>query len=121
MRKQTSTNFENENVLIHGCGMAYTLNLIGGRWKPSILWRLVPGTLRYSQLRATLPNISERILVLQLRELEKDGLIERIVYRQVPPKVEYALTDLGQSIKPVLQMLSDWGEENRPKPEVQLL
>lgn len=115
MRKQASTNLENENALIQGCGMAYTLNMIGGRWKPSILWRLVPGTLRYSQLRAILPNISERILVLQLRELEKDGLIERIVYREVPPKVEYALTELGHSMKPVLQILSDWGEEHRPK------
>lgn len=115
MRKEGSTNLENESWLIQGCGMAYTLNLIGGRWKPSILWRLVQGTLRYSQLRVALPNISERILILQLRELEKDGLVERIVYREVPPKVEYALTELGRSMKPVLQILSDWGEEHRPK------
>ena len=115
MRKESSTNLENESWLNQGCGMAYTLNLIGGRWKPSILWRLVQGTLRYSQLRVALPNISERILILQLRELEKDGLVERIVYREVPPKVEYALTELGRSMKPVLQILSDWGEEHRPK------
>lgn len=93
--------------------MAYTLTAIGGRWKPSILWRLVAGTLRYSQLKAALPNISERILVLQLRELESAGLVERIVYREVPPKVEYALTPLGHSLKPVLQSLSDWGDEHR--------
>lgn len=114
MRKETSKNLENENLIMMGCGMAYTLNLIGGRWKPSILWNLTSGTLRYSQLKNSLINISERILVLQLRELEKDGLIERIVYREVPPKVEYTLTPLGESLRPVLQILSDWGENNRP-------
>jgi DNA-binding HxlR family transcriptional regulator len=113
MRKESSKNLENEIAIMQGCGMAYTLNLIGGRWKPSILWRLVGGTFRYSQLRASLPSISERILVLQLRELESDGLIERIVYREVPPRVEYSLTPLGQSLKPVLQSLSDWGDEHR--------
>lgn len=116
MRKESSKNLENEIALNQGCGMAYTLNVIGGRWKPSILWRLVAGTLRYSQLKASMPNISERILVLQLRELESDGLIERIVYREVPPKVEYCLTPLGQSLKPVLQTLSDWGDEHRIEP-----
>ena len=113
MRKESSKNLENENLITMGCGMAYTLNLIGGRWKPSILWKLTTGTLRYSQLKNSLTNISERILVLQLRELEKDGLIERIVYREVPPKVEYTLTSLGESLKPVLQVLSDWGENHR--------
>lgn len=115
MRKQNSKNLENELVLSQDCGMAYTLSLIGGRWKPSILWRLLPGTLRYSVLRKALPNISERILVLQLRELETDGLIKRIVYREVPPRVEYALTSLGQKLKPVLQLLSDWGDKHRSK------
>eukprot|EP01133_Synstelium_polycarpum_P011871 gene11871-13835_t len=113
MRKLTSRNLENEMAINAGCGMAHTLNLIGGRWKPSILWRLVKETLRYSELKALLPAISERILVLQLRELEKDGLIFRKVYPEVPPKVEYSLTALGESLKTVLQVLAEWGDEHR--------
>lgn len=115
MRKITSKNLENEILINASCGMAYTLDLIGGRWKPSILWRLLPGQLRYSQLKKSLPTISERILVLQLRELENDGLISRLIYPEVPPKVEYTLTSLGLSLKPLLQQLSDWGDANRPK------
>jgi DNA-binding HxlR family transcriptional regulator len=113
MRKESSKNLENELAINADCGMSYTLGLIGGRWKPSILWRLARGTHRYSELRTTLPGISERILVLQLRELEKDGLIKRVIYREVPPKVEYSLTAHGQSLKPLLQQLSDWGDEHR--------
>jgi len=115
MRKATSKNLENEVFINASCGMAYTLTLVGGRWKPSILWQLMPASLRYSQLKKSLPAVSERILILQLRELEKDGLISRLVYHEVPPRVEYQLTELGLSLKPVLQMLSDWGELNRPK------
>src|SRR5579859_6296191 len=98
MRKENSTNLENQQAINASCGMAYTLDLIGGRWKPSILWRLLSGGLRYSQLRRSMPNISERILVLQLRELEQHGLISRRIYTEVPPKVEYQLTDLGASL-----------------------
>ncbi len=115
MRKESSTNFENETILNANCGMAYTLDLIGGRWKPSILWRLLSGSQRYHELRKSLPKISERILVLQLKELEQDGLINRIVYPEVPPRVEYNLTPLGWSLESTLQSLSEWGEENRTK------
>ena len=97
------------------CGMAYTLSLIGGRWKPGILWRLVTGKMRYSELRKSLPDVSERILVLQLRELEKDGLIKRIVYAEVPPRVEYELTQAGMSMKPMLKSISDWGVSHKKK------
>ncbi|NOW94571.1 helix-turn-helix domain-containing protein [Mucilaginibacter sp. SG564] len=115
MRKETSTNLENEQLILAGCGTSYTLDLIGGRWKPQILWRLLlQGSMRYSQLKNSMPNVSERILILQLRELEKDKLISRQVYAEVPPKVEYRLTDLGLSLKPVLCCLSTWGEANRP-------
>ncbi len=109
MRKVTSTNTINRNRIIGDCGMAYTLSLIGGRWKPCILWRLVNGKMRYNELRKSMPDVSERMLILQLRELEKDGLIRRIVYAEVPPRVEYELTQEGSSIKPVLESLSDWG------------
>lgn len=95
--------------------MAYTLSLIGGRWKPGILWRLITGKMRYNELRKALPDVSERILVLQLRELERDGLIKRIVYAEVPPRVEYQLTEVGLSMKPMLKAISDWGVNQKTK------
>ncbi|SKC05292.1 winged helix-turn-helix transcriptional regulator [Dyadobacter psychrophilus] len=113
MRKSSSTNLENELLINGNCGMAYTLDLIGGRWKPSILYKLLKGSTRYSQLRKTMPAVSERILILQLRELESDGVISRTVFPEVPPRVEYQLTDLGKSLEPVLRVLSDWGDANR--------
>lgn len=117
MRKESSKNLENEILINNSCGMAYTLNVIGGRWKPAILYRLLTGAMRYSELRNVLPLITERVLVLQLRELEKDGLIEREVFPQVPPKVEYRLSALGQSLEPLLHALSDWGNANRPESD----
>ena len=113
MRKENSTNTINKKRIENDCGMAYTLTAIGGRWKPAILFRLTRGKMRYSDLRNSIPDVTERILVLQLRELEKDGLIKRMVYAEVPPRVEYALTEKGLSIKTILQNLSDWGERNR--------
>lgn len=109
MRKESSTNAINRNMLRGNCGMAYTLSLIGGRWKPGILFQLVRGKMRYSELRKQLPEVSERMLVLQLRELENDGLIRRLVYAEVPPRVEYELTEDGISMKTVLKSMSDWG------------
>lgn len=113
MRKESSTNTLNKKSINETCDLAHTISLIGGRWKPSILWRLLSGKMRYSELRKALPNVSERILVLQLRELEKDGLIKRIVYAEVPPRVEYEVTALGQSMKPMLKAILDWGVKNR--------
>lgn len=115
MRKLSSKNFENEGHINANCGMAYTLSLVGGRWKPSILWQLLEGSLRYNEIRKALPNISERILILQLKELQEDGLILRFAYPEVPPKVKYQLTSIGLSLKPILMALSNWGEEHRPK------
>jgi DNA-binding HxlR family transcriptional regulator len=117
MRKANSTNTLNKNRIDGDCGMAYTLTLIGGRWKPGILWRLVSGRRRYNELRKMLPDVSERMLVLQLRELEKDGLIRRIVYAEVPPRVEYELTEEGISMKQVLKNLSDWGIAHQAKKQ----
>jgi len=114
MRKASSKNLENEMLINASCGMAYTIALIGGRWKQPILGRLAAGTLRYNEIRKSLPMVSERILILQLRELERDGLIYRLVYPEVPPKTEYRLTPLGVSLKPVLKLLSAWGATNRP-------
>jgi len=113
MRKENSTNTINKKRIEFNCGMSYTLTAIGGRWKPAILFRLCKGKMRYSELRDAIPQVTERMLVLQLRELEKDGLIKRIVYAEVPPRVEYELTDKGHSLRPILKSLSDWGEEHR--------
>ncbi|WPQ60730.1 helix-turn-helix domain-containing protein [Chitinophaga sancti] len=114
MRKESSTNTLNRNKISNNCGMAYTLDVIGGRWKPTILWSLLNGKLRYSELKKSIPDVSERILVLQLRELEKDGLINRLVYAEVPPRVEYELTKDGASLQPMLQIISEWGDVHRP-------
>ncbi|MEN7551779.1 helix-turn-helix domain-containing protein [Rapidithrix thailandica] len=115
MRKENSSNNINEKKIAAKCGMAYTLSLIGGRWKPTILWRLMDGKMRYSELKRSIPDVSERMLVMQLRELEKGELVKRIVYAEVPPKVEYELTALGLSMRPMLQSISDWGEAHRKK------
>jgi DNA-binding HxlR family transcriptional regulator len=114
MRKTNSSNALNEKKILATCGMGYALSLIGGRWKSNILWRLLlNGKMRYSGIRKLLPEISERMLVAQLRELEADNLVARTVYPEVPPRVEYELTALGRSMKPMLQSISDWGEMHR--------
>lgn len=114
MRKDASTNSQNARQLRGDCGTVYTLSLIGNRWKPVILWRLLQDRQRYSELRKSIPGISERVLVLQLREMEQDGLISRFVYPEVPPRVEYELTELGRSMEPILEVMSDWGIEHMP-------
>ena len=92
------------------CPVETTLALIGGKYKALILWRLCGGTLRFSQLQKHIPATA-RMLTLQLRELERDGLITRTVYPEVPPRVEYDLTDLGRSLMPILTGIRDWGTE----------
>jgi DNA-binding HxlR family transcriptional regulator len=113
MRKESSTNLRNESIITGTCGMAYTLSIIGGRWKPAILCRLRHGTMRYGELKKDIDGISERMLVAQLRELEVDGLVERIVYAEVPPRVEYRMTPMGKSIESVLDAMSNWGDMHR--------
>lgn len=89
-----------------------TLKVLGGKWKLLILWNLKDCKRRFSQLKRLIPSISEKMLIQQLRELEKDGLVHRNVYPQVPPKVEYSFTDYGRSLEPVLKVLCDWGEQH---------
>jgi DNA-binding HxlR family transcriptional regulator len=92
------------------CTFELTLQLIGGKWKPIILYKLGgEEVLRFSELRRTMPSITQKMLTQQLRELEADGMVHREVYPQVPPKVEYSLTELGRSIMPVLSQLCEWG------------
>lgn len=113
MRKESSTNAYNAQRIHARCGMAYTLSLIAGRWKPAILWQLLAEGKRYTELVKSIPGASERMLIAQLRELEKDGLIKRSVFAEVPVRITYELTDLGFSMKFLLQNLSDWGDQHR--------
>lgn len=89
-----------------------TLNVLGGKWKILILWHLRDEVRRFSELKRLMPEITEKMLVQQLRELEKDGIVNRNVYSEVPPRVEYSFTDYGLSLKPVLQVLCNWGENH---------
>ncbi|WP_306350052.1 winged helix-turn-helix transcriptional regulator [Flavobacterium sp. '19STA2R22 D10 B1'] len=112
MKKETSTNTINQNHLNEECGMVYTLSVIGGRWKLSILGLLLSnGRLRYNELRRKLIGVSERMLIAQLKELQSDGLVNRIVYPEVPPKVEYELTEKGLTLEKILVKMSEWGED----------
>ena len=93
------------------CPVETTLNLIGGKYKALILWHLAEGTLRYNELQRAVSAATPRILTNQLREMEKQRLITRTVYPGVPPKVEYAMTDLGRSLMPILTAMRNWGAE----------
>ena len=87
------------------------LDELGGKWKPLILYILIDGKLRFNEINKLLPSITQRMLTKQLRELEKDKLIDRKVYAEVPPKVEYSLTNKGHSVIPVLEAICEWGEK----------
>ena len=90
-----------------------TLDVIGGKWKAVILYHLThDGTHRFSELRRKIPEISERILIQQLRDLEEDGIIHREVYAEVPPKVEYSVTEYGKTLRPLTQFMCDWGQRH---------
>lgn len=91
------------------CPVDATLHLIGGKYKSLILWHLVGGTLRHGELQKLIPQATAKMLTQQLRELERDGLLSRTVYPVVPPKVEYALTELGRSLTPILEAMFSWG------------
>lgn len=91
------------------CGVAVSLEIIGGKWKGVILWHLCHKTLRFSQLRRRLQGVTQKMLTQQLRELERDGLVNRKVYAEVPPRVEYSLTELGHTLESTLRQLCDWG------------
>jgi DNA-binding HxlR family transcriptional regulator len=91
------------------CPVTAAVGAIGGKWKPIIVFYLLERTHRFGELRRRIPNATQQMLTLQLRELERDGVVRRHVYREVPPKVEYSLTPLGQRLEPVVRALSSWG------------
>ncbi|PLX79700.1 MAG: transcriptional regulator [Desulfuromonas sp.] len=100
------------------CPVTVTLDIIGGKWKAVILWHLTFKTLRFSQLRRRLPEITQKMLTQQLRELENDGMVNRKVYAEVPPRVEYSLTESGMSLQPILAQMCDWGREHLEQQEI---
>jgi len=93
----------------HECEIATTLEIIGGRWKSVILFYLLSGPKRFNEIKRYLPGVTPRMLTLQLRELERDQVLTRFVHAQVPPRVDYELTDFGRSLEPVLLAMGDWG------------
>ncbi|MDF2652658.1 MAG: ArsR family transcriptional regulator [Paenibacillus sp.] len=112
-RKSGYGNLHNDE----GCPVEYTLDVIGGKWKGVLLYHLIGGTKRFNEFRKICPSITQRMLTLQLRELEEDGIVHREVYHQVPPKVEYSLTDFGQTLVPIILLMKDWGNAYKNKSE----
>lgn len=92
-----------------GCAVEATLSVIGGIWKPVLVFHLLSGKLRFNALCRAVPTATPRMITLQLRELEADGIIKRTVFPEVPPKVEYEVTELGRTLEPVLLSMRDWG------------
>lgn len=99
------------------CPAEFTLAMIGGRWKIPIVFHLLAGRKRFSDLARALTGVSQKMLTQQLREMERNGLVMRQVYPQVPPKVEYSLTVLGASLRPVVEAMCSWGEAHAVRPE----
>ena len=98
--------------VVYNIGVENTMRIIGGKWKPVILCHLKHGKMRTGQLRRAIPNITQKMLTQQLRELEDDGIVDRKVFNQIPPKVEYSLTDYGHSLNKILEELCVWGEND---------
>ena len=92
-----------------GCDVEATLSVIGGRWKPVLVCHLLGGRKRFGELRRLTPNATERMITLQLRELEADGVVARHVFAEVPPRVEYEVTEFGRSLEPILVLMQEWG------------
>jgi DNA-binding HxlR family transcriptional regulator len=100
-----------EDLSRQACPVTATLDAIGGKWKPLIVYYLLRGTCRFGELRRHIPTVTQQMLTLQLRELERDGLVHREVYAEVPPKVEYSLTPLGVTLGPVIARMTEWGHD----------
>lgn len=111
MNKETFKDRKGNHSSIEHCPIEATLVLIGGKYKTLILWSLSEKTLRYSELRKAVPCATPKMLTQQLRDLEKNGLVNREIFPVIPPKVEYSLTDFGRSIKPVLGAMYSWGSD----------
>lgn len=101
---------QKSSVPLPACPVETTLTLIGDKWKVLILRDLMPGKKRFGELKKSIGTVSQKVLTAQLRDMEANGLLTRTVYAEVPPRVEYSLTELGQSLKPILEAMQNWGE-----------
>jgi len=99
------------NNRVYHCSLDITMDYIGGKWKTVVLWYLRKGPKRFSELKKLIPDITEKMLSLQLKDLEADGIISRKIYPEVPPKVEYSFTEEGKSLIPVLEAIAAWGRK----------
>ncbi|MBN8680990.1 MAG: helix-turn-helix transcriptional regulator [Chitinophagales bacterium] len=108
-------NGEEKSILIRGelfhCALDLTMHYIGGKWKTIVLWYLRNDKKRFSELKKQIPDITEKMLSLQLKSLEEDGILKRSVYAEVPPRVEYELTEFGRTLIPVVEAIAKWGRE----------
>lgn len=118
--KETSTNQDNRKNALIKCPVTYTIDKIGGRWKPIIIFNLLSGTKRYSELKKLIPAITEKMLIQNLKQLEADNLVHRNALPVIPPFVEYSLTDSGKELHPVLDAMVGWALNNREKTSTPL-
>ena len=118
--KEASTNQDNRKNALTQCPVTYTLEKIGGRWKPIIIYNLMSGTKRYSELKKLIPAITEKMLIQHLKQLEADNLVQRKAKPVIPPFVEYSLTDSGKELRPVLEAMVGWALKNRDITSVTL-
>ena len=109
------------NKKTYHCPVEVSMDMLSGKWKSLMLWHLYEGTKRYKELEAMVPGVSQKMLTQQLKELERDGLVTRTVYPEVPPRVEYSLTDLGRSAFPILEMMHTWAIEKLGVTEAEKL
>ena len=104
-----------EKKQLPACPVETTLSLIGDKWKVLILRDLMDGTKRFGELKKSIGSVSQKVLTAQLRDMEENGLVNRTVYAEVPPRVEYSLTELGESLKPILDAMLNWGMDYKEK------
>lgn len=111
--KQSSTHFENKKKLTDECLEIYAANIIAGQWALAICCYLINGKLRFGELRKILPNITERMLTMQLRKLEENKIVKRTVFAEIPARVEYELTEIGNKLSPIIKELEKWGHSHK--------
>ncbi|KUG12031.1 transcriptional regulator [Elizabethkingia sp. HvH-WGS333] len=111
--KDTSTNFANKKALAEECQEVYAVNIIGGQWTLAICCYLINGKLRFSELKQCLPNITERMLALELKKLVEHKIIQKFVYAEVPARVEYEMTSIGYKLHNIIKELGTWGNEHQ--------